>query len=110
MTQWPAPVGLADHSPTLLEAFDLVFAGQGSISPDAFTSATVLDTWKTQVKLGKPVEDILAQPHRQADIFHRAHLPGIVNLPHHHADRIGTGVNRGYFQHERISPAGCYCQ
>ncbi|MBK9327605.1 MAG: RnfABCDGE type electron transport complex subunit D [Hydrogenophilales bacterium] len=62
MTQWPAPVGLADHSPTLLEAFDLVFAGQGSISPDAFTSATVLDTWKTQVKLGKPVEDILAQP------------------------------------------------
>ena len=62
MTQWPAPVGLADHTLTLVEAFDLVFAGQGSISPDAYTSATVLDTWKTQVRLGKPVEDILAQP------------------------------------------------
>ena len=62
MTQWPAPVGLAVHDITLLEAFDLVFAGQGSISPDAYTSATVLDTWKTQARLGKPVEDILALP------------------------------------------------
>jgi electron transport complex protein RnfD len=62
MTQWPAPIGVADHVPTLLEAFDLVFAGQGSVSPDAYTSATVLDTWKTQVRLGKPAEDILAQP------------------------------------------------
>jgi Na+-translocating ferredoxin:NAD+ oxidoreductase subunit D len=61
MTQWPGPLGLVDHSLTLLEAFDLVFAGQGSISPDAFTSATVLDTWKTQAKLGKPVRDILGQ-------------------------------------------------
>lgn len=62
MTQWPAPAGLADHGLTLLEAFDLVFAGQGAISPDAYTSATVLDTWKTQVKLDKPAEDILAMP------------------------------------------------
>jgi electron transport complex protein RnfD len=62
MTQWPAPIGLADHAPTLLEALDLVFAGQGAISPDAYTSATVLDTWKTQVKLGKPAEGILGLP------------------------------------------------
>ena len=62
MTQWPAPVGLAVHDINLLDAFDLVFAGQGAISPDAFTSATVLDTWKTQARLGKPVADILAQP------------------------------------------------
>jgi electron transport complex protein RnfD len=62
MTQWPAPLALADHGLTLLEAFDLVFAGQGSVSPDAYTSATVLDTWKIQVSLGKPVEDILSQP------------------------------------------------
>ena len=62
MTQWPAPVGLADHTLTVLEAFDLVFAGQGAISPDAYTSATVLDTWKTQARLGKPAAEILAQP------------------------------------------------
>jgi len=62
MTQWPAPIGLADHAPTLLEALDLVFAGQGAVSPDAYTSATVLDTWKTQVKLGKPAEGILGLP------------------------------------------------
>jgi Na+-translocating ferredoxin:NAD+ oxidoreductase subunit D len=62
MTQWPGPTGLVDHTPTLLEALDLVFAGQGSVSPDAYTSATVLDTWKTQTRLGKPAEDILAQP------------------------------------------------
>lgn len=62
MTQWPGPLGLVDHSLSLLDAFDLVFAGQGSISPDAFTSATVLDTWKTQVKMGRPIEEILAQP------------------------------------------------
>ncbi len=62
MTQWPAPAGLADHGPTLLEAFDLVFAGQGAVSPDAYTSATVLDTWKTQARLGRPVGEILAQP------------------------------------------------
>ena len=63
MTQWPAPLGLADHGLSLWEAFDLVFAGQaGAISPDAYTSATVLDTWKTQARLGKPVGEILAQP------------------------------------------------
>lgn len=62
MTQWPAPVGLADHTLTVLEAFDLVFAGQGAISPDAYTTATVLDTWKTQARLGLPAEQILAQP------------------------------------------------
>ncbi|HNA81924.1 MAG TPA: RnfABCDGE type electron transport complex subunit D [Thiobacillaceae bacterium] len=62
MTQWPGPIGLADHSLDLLEAFDAVFSGQGSVSPDAYTTATVLDTWKTQAKLGKSVEEILAQP------------------------------------------------
>ncbi len=62
MTQWAAPVELADHALTLWDAFDVVFAGQGSISADAYTSATVLDTWKTQVRLGTPVETILGQP------------------------------------------------
>lgn len=62
MTQWAAPVELADHALTLWDAFDVVFAGQGSISPDAYTSATVLDTWKTQARLSAPVETILGQP------------------------------------------------
>ncbi len=62
MTQWAAPVGVALTTPNLWEAFDLVFAGAGAISPDAFTSATALDTWKTQVRLGKAAADILGQP------------------------------------------------
>ena len=62
MTQWAAPVALADHTLTLWDAFDVVFAGQSSISADAYTSATVLDTWKTQARLGTPSESILSQP------------------------------------------------
>jgi len=62
MTQWAAPVALADHALTLWDAFDVVFAGQGSISADAYTSATVLDTWKTQARLSAPTESILSQP------------------------------------------------
>ncbi len=62
MTQWPAPLDLAVHGITLGEAFNQVFGGGGSVSPDAFTAATALDTWKTQVRLGKPVAEILTQP------------------------------------------------
>jgi len=62
MTQWPAPAGLAVQAVNLGDAFDIVFAGQGVISPDAYTSATVLDSWKTLTKLGKPAAEILAQP------------------------------------------------
>ena len=62
MTQWAAPVGVALHGVSLAEAFDLVFAGQGAISPDAYTAATALDTWKIQARLGKPMADILALP------------------------------------------------
>ncbi len=62
MTQWAAPLGVAHTVPTLWEAIDLVFAGAGAISPDAYTSATALDTWKTQVRLGKDAAEILGQP------------------------------------------------
>ncbi|MEW5768936.1 MAG: RnfABCDGE type electron transport complex subunit D [Pseudomonadota bacterium] len=62
MTQWPGPIGVAMHDISLGEAFDLVFAGQGAISADAYTAATALDTWKTQARLGKPVAEILALP------------------------------------------------
>ncbi len=62
MTLWPGPIGAVDHSLTLWEAFDLVFAGQGAVSHDAVTAATALDTWRTQTRLGTPVDDILARP------------------------------------------------
>jgi electron transport complex protein RnfD len=61
MTQWAAPIGIAHATPNLWEAFDLVFGG-GAISPDAYTSATGLDTWKTQTLLGKHAAEILASP------------------------------------------------
>ncbi|MBI5331847.1 MAG: RnfABCDGE type electron transport complex subunit D [Betaproteobacteria bacterium] len=62
MTQWPGPAGVALHSISLADAFDLVFAGQSSISPDAYTAATALDTWKTQTRLGLSPDKILALP------------------------------------------------
>ncbi|MDO9224409.1 MAG: RnfABCDGE type electron transport complex subunit D [Pseudomonadota bacterium] len=62
MTQWVAPLGIAQVTPDLWEAFDLVFAGAGAISPDAYTSATPLDVWKTQARQGIDAANILAQP------------------------------------------------
>ncbi len=62
MTQWPAPVDQAGHTPDLLEAFDLVFTGQGAVSPDAYTTATPLDALRTQVRAGGDAATILQQP------------------------------------------------
>ena len=62
MTQWPAPIQLAVHSPSLADAFDLVFAGQSAISVDAYTLATPLDTLKTLSLAGHPASEVLSQP------------------------------------------------
>lgn len=62
MTQWPAPMDLAGHTPDLLEALDLVFAGQGAVSPDAYTAATPLDTLRTQVRAGGDAAAIMLEP------------------------------------------------
>ncbi len=62
MTQWPAPIHLAVHAPGLADAFDLVFAGGGLISVDAYTMASPLDTVKTLLRAGVPKEEILANP------------------------------------------------
>jgi electron transport complex protein RnfD len=62
MTQWAAPAELAAHVPSLAEAVDLVFAGQGALSPDAYTGATPLDSLRTQVLAGHTVERALTQP------------------------------------------------
>jgi electron transport complex protein RnfD len=61
MTQWAAPTTLANVVPSLSDAFDLVFVG-GSITPDAYTSATVLDSLKTATRGGHTVLDAFAQP------------------------------------------------
>ena len=62
MTHWPGPIHLVNHVPNLAESFDLVFAGQGSISIDAYTMASPLDTVKTLLRAGVPKADILNNP------------------------------------------------
>jgi len=61
MTQWVGPTNLANYVPNLSDAFDLVFIG-GSITPDAYTSATILDGVKTAVRGGHTVADALGLP------------------------------------------------
>lgn len=58
MNLWPAPVSVASHTPDLLEAFDLVFAGQGAVSPDAYTAATPMDTLRAQVRAGRDASEV----------------------------------------------------
>jgi electron transport complex protein RnfD len=62
MTQWAAPSQLAVLSPSLGEAFDLVFTGGGLISADAYTLATPLDTLKTLSRAGQGASEIFHQP------------------------------------------------
>jgi Na+-translocating ferredoxin:NAD+ oxidoreductase subunit D len=62
MTQWPAPIHLAAHTPSLANAIDMVFAGQGAISVDAYTLATPLDTLKALSLAGHTEASIFAQP------------------------------------------------
>jgi len=61
MTQWAAPAALANYLPNLSDAFDLVFSG-ASITPDAYTSATVLDSLKTATRGGHTIMDTFSQP------------------------------------------------
>jgi electron transport complex protein RnfD len=61
MTQWAAPASMANYVPNLSDAFNLVFVG-GSITPDAYTSATILDSVKTAVRGGHIVADAFTQP------------------------------------------------
>ncbi len=62
MTHWVSPMSLATYTPNLAESFDIVFSGQGAISPDAYTSATVLDTVRTMVRAGSTVAGAMHQP------------------------------------------------
>lgn len=58
MNLWPAPVSVASHTPDLLEALDLVFAGQGAVSPDAYTAATPMDAVRAQVRAGGDAAEV----------------------------------------------------
>ena len=59
MNLWPAPVSVASHAPTLQEAIDLVLAGQGAISPDAYTTATPMDTLRAHVRAGGEAAEVV---------------------------------------------------
>lgn len=64
MTSWMPPEVLANFELDFAATLDLVFLGHlpGGIALDALTMATPLDALKTQLSLGKSVEEILQQP------------------------------------------------
>lgn len=63
MTTWAAPLGL-NGGLNLSQSLGLVFGGTlpAGISIDSLTSATVLDTLKTQLKLDQTINQISANP------------------------------------------------
>jgi electron transport complex protein RnfD len=64
MTQWPAVDGLAHAHLSLVETLRFIFGGDlpASMRLDALTMATPLDTLRTQLLLGRPVQDIATMP------------------------------------------------
>lgn len=60
LTTWAAPTDLALHAPGLAEAFDIVFAAGGSITPDAYSAATPLDSFKIYLRASRPLDAGLA--------------------------------------------------
>jgi electron transport complex protein RnfD len=64
MTSWPAPLSLAESPLNLSQSLAYVFGGHlpAGIKIDAFTMATPLDNLKTELGLGKAMNDITASP------------------------------------------------
>jgi electron transport complex protein RnfD len=64
MTTWVAPLSLSDAHLSLGQSLAYVFGGAlpAGVAPDALTSATVLDSLKTELKLGHPIDQIAANP------------------------------------------------
>ena len=64
MTTWAAPLDLSGQHISLGQSLSLVFGGvlPAGVTPDALTSATVLDTLKTQLKLGQGIDEISRSP------------------------------------------------
>ncbi len=64
MTTWAAPLSLSEQNLSLLESLVYVFGGSlpAGASIDALTMATPLDTIKTELGLGKSIQEITANP------------------------------------------------
>ncbi|MGL4205259.1 MAG: electron transport complex subunit RsxD [Aeromonadaceae bacterium] len=71
MTSWMPPTGIAQHLPTLSDAASLIFQGttqhgaplqQLLLNVDGITTATPLDSVKTQLGLGKNISEIRGEP------------------------------------------------
>ncbi len=64
MTQWLTPQMLSAHTLSFPDALDAIFSGRlpDGITLDALTSATPLDTVKTQLGLSKTLSEIRAAP------------------------------------------------
>jgi electron transport complex protein RnfD len=56
---WPAPAALAAYSPSLGEAYDMIFAG-ARLPIDAFSAATPLDSLKTHLRAGHEASSLMA--------------------------------------------------
>lgn len=55
LSTWPAASTLAAHAPSLAEMLQLVISGSSSISLDAYTSATPLDSLKVSLHAGHAI-------------------------------------------------------
>jgi electron transport complex protein RnfD len=62
MTHWAAPTVLAEHQLGLMEAVQYIFNGTLSSPIDAISTATPLDTLRTQLHLNRSVADITHMP------------------------------------------------
>ncbi len=64
MTTWAAPLSLSNQDLGLGQSLTWIFSGAlpAGMSLDSLTSATVLDTLKTQLKLGQNIDQISASP------------------------------------------------
>lgn len=64
MTSWAAPLDLSHEQLSLGQGLGLVFGGTlpAGVTIDSLTSATVLDTLKTQLKLDHTIDQISASP------------------------------------------------
>ncbi len=64
MTTWAAPLSLSGQTLSFSQNLGWVFSGTlpAGVTLDSLTSATVLDTLKTQLKLGQDINQISASP------------------------------------------------
>ena len=64
MTHWLTPIGVGANTLSFADQLSYIFGGHlpNSLTLDAVTTATPLDTLKTQLHLDRPVADIFSMP------------------------------------------------